>query len=413
MLRNNLLTLLACFALFLMSCSPDDTTPVEPVDSTDQTYYFLGIEAATDPATDVLTPATSLEEGLISPVGNGEELSAWMTFIQGMNQIFVAGYTSAPEFISYSLVDGALVRGESFFTDLGIYAHDIVDEKTMVLMGSAREGLTAKKIYQVNTETMTIEKTVEVDFGNDVDQNLLAFPVDMKVRDNKLFVAYYMISALGDFSTPDANQARVAVFSYPELNFETIITDDRTPNLGRYYTTNALEIDEEGDIYTFAPSSLACGYAPVPATNSGVLRIKNGENNFDADYHIDFETLSGGYKINDMHYVADSKAVVRVVLEDETNPLYLWGCYAPTSPLPLISTGILDLKNETFTLLSDIPASGGGWAGSYLVEGTKCYIGVSNSELASIYVIDVVDGSVSEGASIEGNYAKGILSINQ
>lgn len=399
--------IIAAAALLVISFGCSDSDDPKPLIAN----YFLGIESASDPAVDVLSSASAIESGTISPVGNGFEQPAWMTFIQGKDQIFATGYTSAPEFTSYELVDGTLTKGASFFTDLQLYAFDIVDESTAVLVGSPREGLTDKKLYRVNTNTMTIDATVSSDFGNDIDNNLLAFPVDVKVRGNQLFAAYYMVSADGSFATPDANQARVAVFSYPDMVFEKVITDDRASNVGRYLSTNALEIDENGDIYTFSSSSLACGFAPVPANNSSILRIKEGESTFDPDYYIDFETLSEGYKINDLFYVANGKAVVRVVKEDETNAAFLWATYAPTGQSPLLETGIVDLNNKTFKLLSNVPKGGGGWSSSYMVEGTKLYLGVSYSSYAGIYVIDTENDTATEGAKIDGNYAKAILAL--
>lgn len=397
----------AIAALFTSFISCTDSDDPEPLIAN----YFLGIESASDPAVDVLSTAASIELGTISPVGNGFEQPAWMTFIQGKDQIFATGYTSAPEFTSYELVEGTLTKGESFFTDLQLYAYDIVDESTAILIGSPREGLSDKKIYKVNTNTMTIESTVSSGFGNDTTNELMSFPVDVKVRGDKLFAAYYMISADGTFATPDANQARVAVFSYPELAFEKIIADDRAPNIGRYLSTNALEIDEKGDIYTFSPSSLACGYAPTPAGNSAILRIKDGDTAFDTDYYIDFETLSDGYKINDLFYVGNGKAVVRVLKEEESNAAFLWATYAPIGESPLLETGIVDLYNMTFKLLTNVPKGGGGWSSSYLIEDTKLYLGISNSSYAGIYVIDTETDTAEEGAIIDGNYAKAILAL--
>ncbi len=404
---NYLFILLFAAASLLSSCDEGGTgTQVN-------SQYFTGVEAATDPTTDVLVPVVSLEDNIISPAGVGFEQPAWTTFIQGVDQIFATAYTSAPEYVSYSVVDSVLVKGESFFTDLGMYAVTVVDDATMVLIGSARQGQAAKKIYLVNTNSMTIEKTVETTYGNDPDNAMLAFPSGVTVVGDKLFAAYIMMEDAGTFATPAANEAQVAVFSYPELEFEKIITDDRAPNIGRYFTLDAMQQDENGNIYTFSPSSLACGFAPVPETNSGVLRINAGETEFDQSFHIDFEEITGGYKINDMYYVANGKAVVRVLKEDETNADYLWATYAPTSELPLLETGILDLNAGTFTLLDDVPNAGGGWNSAYLVEGNKLYLGVSNAAYAGVYVIDVRAGTATEGALVDGNYAKAILSLNQ
>ncbi|MEM6633842.1 MAG: DUF4374 domain-containing protein [Bacteroidota bacterium] len=403
-----------CLALLMVACEDDEEvtpTPDPDPEPLVETFYFLGIEAATDPTTDVLSTTTSLTEGTVSPINNGFEQPAWMTFMQGPDQIIVGGYTSAPEFTSYELDNGELVKGSSFFVDLTPYAFDFVDEENLIMVGSPREGLAEKKIYHVNTDNVSIINTVVSDFGNIEADSLLAFPVDVKVRDGKMFIAYYHIHANGSFSTPIADQAHIAIFDYPSLALDKVISDDRAPNIGRYYSTNALEIDEDGNIYAYSPSSLACGYAPVPSKNSGVLRIPSGSTEFDANFYIDFETISGGFKIQDMFYVADGKAVVRVLQEDETNPAFLWATYAPTGETPLLSTGILDLNAQTFTLLDNVPTGGGGWNAAHLVEDTKLYLGVSNSTYAGVYIIDVAAGTATEGVSVDGNYAKGVLSL--
>ena len=67
MFKNDLLTFILCISVFAISCKTDDTTiddPIDPVNPVEETVYFMGVEAATDPATDILTPATSLEEGI-------------------------------------------------------------------------------------------------------------------------------------------------------------------------------------------------------------------------------------------------------------------------------------------------------------------------------------------------------------
>lgn len=405
----------AAFLALLMSCDSDPTPDPEPEPEPElQTYYFAGIEAAIDPAADVLSGAENgFEEGTISPVGNGFEQPAWMTFLQGKDQIFAAGYTSAPEITSYELVDGELVKGESVFTDLGIYAQEVVDESTIILMGAPRSGFSEKKLYVVDSDAMTITNSALVDFGNMEEAGLMSFPTDIHLSGDKIFVSYYTITADGNFLTPLSDQAKIAVFNYPALTLDKIITDDRLPELGRYNSANVLEVDENGDMYTYASSSLACGFYPIPTLNSGIVRVKSGETSFDSDYFIDFEELSGGYKINDMFYVGNGKAVVRVVMEDETNPDYHWGTYDPTSEIPLLETGIVDLYNKTFTMLSDVPSGGGGWNSAYYIDGTKLYLGVSNSAYAGISIIDTESSTVTQGAMIEGNYAKALLVLKQ
>lgn len=391
------------------SCDNEDGIEGGSPDPDKTAYYFAAIESGSDPATEVIANADSFSEGEISPVDNGIQQPTWMAYYNNGNRIISAGYTTAPQFTSYEIINGELAEVEKVFVDLGVYASEAIDDDSMLFMGAPRSGTAAKKIYEINTVDMSISRTVEVDFGNDASTNSISFPVDMKLKGDKLFVAYYMVKDDGSFATPDANQARIAVLNYPALTLDKIISDDRTANLGRYYSFNVLEEDEKGDIYTFSPSSLACGYAPVPANNSGILRIKSGESEFDSNYHIDFETLSGGYKINDLFYVGNGKAVVKVLKEDETNPAYLWGTYSPNSATPLIEIGVVDLYNESFEIISSVPKSGGGWNSASFIEDGKLHIGMSSSTYASIYIIDPETATAVKGSEIDGNYVKSLL----
>lgn len=369
--------------------------------------YFVGIESGVDVQSYTLSGTDSLTASTVSPEGNGFEQLGWSTYHQGEDQIFVQ---TGLELISYELSEGELEEGSSIFIDEGdiLLAIDVVDESTAVIVAAPWTGFAAKDIFVLDTDDMSVTASISSTFGDDDENTLYAYPTDAHVRGDKLFVSYYMVNQ--DELLVDDN-ARVSVFEYPSLEFVKEIVDSRAPNISRYYAFNGLLEDEDGDIYTFSTSSLACGYAPTPANNSGVLRINNGETEFDSDFHIDFETLSGGYKINDMYYVKDGKAVVRVLQEDETNEAYLWGTYSANSSTPLLATGILDLNNETFTLLSDVPLGGGGWASAYLVEDSKVYLGVSSATYSDIYVIDVDSETATLGAGIEGNYAMGILTL--
>ena len=407
------LKIVAFVATMFIAFSCDNENGIEggSPDPDKTAYYFAAIESGSDPAVEVIANADNFTSGEISPIDNGIQQPTWMAYYNNGNRIISAGYTSGPQFTSYEVIAGELVEVEKVFVDLGVYASAVVDDDTMLFMGAPRSGTAPKKIYEINTIDMTLNKTVEVDFGNDAIAGTISFPVDMKLKGDKLFVAYYMVKDDGSFSTPDANQARIAVLNYPELTVDKIITDDRTANLGRYYSFNVLEEDEKGDIYTFSSSSLACGFAPVPANNSGILRIKSGETEFDSSYHIDFETLSGGYKINDLFYVGNGKAVVKVLKEDETNSAYLWATYSPNSESPLIEIGVVDLYNQTFEIVSSVPKSGGGWNSASFIEDGKLHIGMSSSSYASIYIVDPETATAEKGSDIDGNYVKSLLYI--
>lgn len=399
------LSFLALFALVFVQCSDDDdyTSSAEA----EASNYFVGIEYGSDGA-DYLCTADSLTGGTVSPVGNGFEQLAWASYIQGVDQVFSNVSSTLTSYEPDD--DGVLTEGSSVTTSLSIFAYDVVDASTLVAIGSPWYSTGNKSIYLIDTDAMTITSTVETSLGNYTDsstgENIFSMPSSAKVVGSYLYVSYYLVD--DDGLVVDENEAKVAVYSYPDFELVDSITDNRIADIGRYYSEYGMQEDENGDVYVMSSASLASGFYPVPELNSGILKISSGETDFDDDYYLDFETLSDGGKLNDIYYAEDGKAVVRFVTDDSSS----WGAYSPYSEDPVLKYGILDLYNKTFTDLSDyMELSGGGWNGVALVEGSTVYVGVSNVSYSGVYVIDVDNGTVSEGADIDGNYAKALLGL--
>lgn len=383
--------------------------------------YFVGIEHGDNQA-DFLSSAESLSEGTVSPVGNGFEQLAWANYIQGKDQIFsllggnLVSYEKVGESDDNGDINYVLKEGSYLTADLGFYAWDVVNASTIVAIGSPWFSAGDKKIYLIDTDAMSITKIVVTPVADDIvdpvsGNTYVSFPTSAKVVGDKLFVSYYYGNQ--DYTSLNTNQASIAVYSYPELEYIKDISDDRTSSIGRYYSEYGMTKDENNDVYTISSSSFSCGFYPAPTVKSGVLKIKSGESEFDKDYFLDFETISGGHKLNDIYYVGNGKAVVRFVTNDyptNSEGVITWAVYKPTGDTPVLGFGILDLYSESFTdLSSQIPLSGGGWNGVSAVEGDIAYVGVSNSTYSGVYVIDVNSGTATEGADIDGNYAKGIM----
>ncbi len=387
-------------AFLFIQCDNDTPGSDEP----EVTNYYVGIEYGSDGA-DYLSTAASLSEGSVSPVGNGFEQLAWASYIQGVDQVFS---NAASTLTSYAKdEEGVLTPGGSLSTSLALYAYDVVDASTLVGVGSPWYSIGTKALYIIDTDAMSITKTVETPLGNSTTgDTLISTPTSAKVVGSYLYVSYYTVST--GLTVVNENEAKVAVYSYPELVFQKIITDERASDIGRYYSEYGMIADEKGDIYTMSSSSFANGYYPTSTLKSAFLKISAGETDFDADYYFDFETASEGYKLNDIYYVGNGKAVVRMLKTDTKS----WATYSPYSAEPVLEFGIVDLYNKTFTALTgDMELSGGGWNGVDLVEGTTVYVGVSNAGFSGVYVIDVENATVTEGADIDGNYAKALLGL--
>ncbi len=409
-IANKLFQTVFLLALLLTAACSDDDEPLKIIGTTGEVQFVVGMEATS--GSDVLLPVDEINSGTISPIGTGIEQPSWMSYFQAGNTLITHGYAADNAITGYRIVDGSLTNIGSFITELGIYNYENIDENTMLAIGVTRAGFEERIIYTIDKTDMSIKSRTRTKIDERKAEGLVAWPTDLKVRGDKLFISYYLLGAgeedgIPAFATPNSNEARIAVYSYPELAFEKIITDSRTSDIGNYLSFTSLEEDERGDIYSFSTSSLASGFSPTPTNPSGFLRIKNGETDFDENYFFDFESISLGYKINNAVYVGNGKAVVRMVKDDSG----LWATYDPDAENPICSIAIADLYNQTVTKVDDIPLHGGEWGMANLVHDGKVYINVSDATGASIYEIDPVTATAQRGASIEGNWVKGIIAL--
>ncbi|MBD0402272.1 DUF4374 domain-containing protein [Flammeovirga sp. EKP202] len=386
--------------------SNDTTTPAG------EQKFVLGIEA--EGGQDVLLTADTINQGEISPIGNGLEQPAWMSFFKAGNMVIAAGYTSDNIFTGYSLSGegGQLVNQGQLITDQGVYATTNVNDNYFVAIGSPREGFEERTIYLIDKNDMSIESRAKTRIDERREEDLVAFPTGVSVVGDKLFISYFLTgtgATVPAFATPKAETAKIAVYNYPSMEFVKLIEDTRSSEIGRYTTDYSMQEDESGTIYSFSTSSLASGFLPTPTTPSGFLRIKNGETDFDPDYFFNFQEKSGGYKINTAVYLGDGKMLVRAVMSDQVH----WSAYSPNidEGLEHLSFMIADLNDQTITPVANIPMTGGGWEMAALVKEGKVYVNVSNSTGANIYEIDIATSSASKGASIVGHYTKAIFEL--
>ncbi|NLR89853.1 DUF4374 domain-containing protein [Flammeovirga agarivorans] len=407
-MKNQLIkSILLGSALFsFASCEESSTTP------TVETSYVVGIEAVSQ--IDVLLTAESLTEGEISPVGNGIEQPAWMSFYKAGNMVFAGGYSSDNIITAYNLQgeNGGLVSSGQLVTDQGVYATTNIDDDTFIAVGAPREGFEERTVYFIDKNDVSISerKFTRIDERKDLD--LVSFPTGVHQRGDKLFISYFLTgtgAVVPAFATPMADTAKIAVYEYPSMEFVKLIKDERTSEIGRYTSETAMQEDENGNIYTYSTSSLACGFLPTPTTPSGFLRINAGDTEFDDSYFFDFEAASGGYKINSAVYVGNGKMVVRVVMHDEVH----WSTYSPNiaEEQAHLSYMIADLNTKEVTPVTGIPLTGGGWGFANLIKDGKVYVNISNDKGGHIYEINPETASATEGAMIVGHYAKGIFDL--
>lgn len=412
-----LITLIS--AIILISCSSDDEgstiTSPEPVSK-----YVVGFQAfpvgQAEPVDYImeLPSIASLTSGEISVEGQGTPLKGWRFFHQAGNTVFTAGYSDDDTCIAYQLLEnGDLddVANFAFQSTLDNYA--AIDDNTLLAVELTYGGLSDKRFHIINAETGLLERVVEhpidIDQGSGTaeDPGSIPWVTGMVLRDGKLYVSYHKWSADGTYITPDTGRAYVAIFSYPEFELDKIIYDERTSPIGVNGHSTGIEQTENGDIYSFSTSALSAGFT-LATKPSGILRIKNGETEFDQDYFFNVEEATNGGKLFWMDYLGNGKAIARVIIDD-TNGAGEWGAFFKKDVFKLV---VIDLENKTVTDVSGVPVHGHRYTSPMFVEDGKAYISCSTDTETHVYIVDPETATATKGAKVLGQGLKGIFKIN-
>ncbi len=400
----------------LLSCSDDD--PVEQKESF--TKYVVAFEAnpeGEEPSVDYVLELESLESlttGEINVEGQGIPQTGWRFFHQADNTLFTAGYSDDVACLGYAINDDGILTEISKFTfDKTLDSYTTTDDGKMIAVELSYAGLGDKRFHIVNAETGLVERIVEhpidIDLGDGTAENPGSIPwvTGMVHRGDKLFVSYHKWTADGFYQTPDTDRAYVAVFSYPEFTLDKIIYDDRTSPIGvNGHNTGVLET-ETGDIYSYSSSALSAGFTSA-SKPSGILRIKNGDTEFDTDYFFDVENAENGGKIFWMDYVGNGKLIARII-NDDNNGALSWGAFLNPDVFRMV---IIDLNNETITDVSGVPnPHGQRYTAPAFIEDGKVYMSVSDVNESRIYIIDAETASAEKGALVDALSLKGIFKL--
>lgn len=417
-------------AVLTFSCT-ENPVKDENKDTITPSKYVVGLQAYPvgdkQPVDYVLSVDNleSLKTGEISAEGNGITQSSWQYYHNTNNRVLTAGYAKSADnkkCKTYGYVNGKLKEIGNFKFDNDLQCFTTIDDNTVLAVDLGFSGYQDKKFYFINPQTGNLENTVNhpIDIlkGDGTKENPGAIPwvTGMVERDGKLFVSYFKFDGVGGAVTLDTNKSHLAVFSYPSMQLEKLIEDARTGAIGIHGHNTGIQKTENGDIYAYSSSSLTSGFTSG-TKKSGIIRIKNGQTEFDKDYFFDVENASNGGKIFWMDYVGNGKALARIILDDtkhgtgeNTNH---WYTFVNNDNLKLV---VLDLNNKTVTDISGVPnPHGKRYTASLFVEDGKAYVtcatGNFDNPESHVYIVDVESASATKGAKILGKGLKGIFKL--
>ncbi|HCQ75856.1 MAG TPA: hypothetical protein DIV44_03525, partial [Leeuwenhoekiella sp.] len=239
----------------------------------------------------------------------------------------------------------------------------------------------------------------------DKESGELAFFTWITQVGDKVYLPYFTMKGCcsDSFGTIYPNEANIAVYSYPEMEYETTIHDERTSFIGRYFV-NGLSVDENGDAYAFS-SSVATTNGELSSTlPSAVTRIPSGSTEFD-DYYFNIEEASGGLYVTDQVYVGNGK-FVGIMASERTSAYASGNQYA-----------IIDVYNQTVTPVSGTPnpetvvltSSKSNYVSD---DKSTVSVGITTETGSWIYNIDVASATATQGKEVVGGTITAISKLD-
>ncbi|WP_129715816.1 DUF4374 domain-containing protein [Pedobacter sp. SYP-B3415] len=394
-LKSTAAAMLAMLAIGLNACKKDS----EKDTRTRGPYVLAVTPVAATAVADYLINAGSLDEGSITTEKNGvEQDGTYRYYVTHNNRFFsmLYGQGNPGAVTTYDLSDGRLNKLSNFQTETVQAFAPVNDDILLVKIPRAITNPLANW-YRVNTNSLLIssEGTVNVqDLNKNGESGFFSW---IKQVGNKVYAPYFSIKACCNaaFDTNFPDQAWIAVYSYPDMKLEKVITDNRTSFIGRYFT-DGLGLTENGDVYAFS-SSVAMNNKEFTSTKpSAITRIKAGTTEFDKSYFLNFENVSGGMVITNWLYIGNNNFVVNAIPKAERGQFLVGN-----------RIGILNVADQTFKLAAGMPEasqinsiSSNNYSPK---DGRTAYIGLNLKDGTSyVYKIDAVNATATRGLKVEG-----------
>lgn len=387
--------------LVFSSCSAnDDDVDPNPQPTEEPFVLSLAIQGSEGNFTYYTVPFEDVMSGTLSAEGRGIEQPGYFDFKQIDNTIYSIGGLDDVNVVGITKnANGELVQtGDVSFTNS---LSDIVkaDDNTLVAVTlSAQSDVVT--FYTLDESSVNVKRTVTKPISDLTQEDVPAYS-GMRIEGGNLFLSYY-ISDPNTYATDFTDVARVAVYSYPEFDFQKVITDDRVGPIGGFNTKSGLVEDESGNIFAFSHSNPANGFSQF-TNDSGILKINSGETTFDPDYYFDVEEVAGGNPAH-MKYLGNGKVFAEINMAARGDQA-MW----TDSPL---KSAIINLNNKTVNFISGIPQhNGAGRRLAAVQDGEFVYLTIPGEQGVSVYRVNTTDFTATKGADVEANFVAGFFKL--
>lgn len=366
----------------------------------------LGVEANKVTTYYVVT-AEDLMTGTINAVGKGIEQNGYRDYEQANQTVFSIGGLGLTSVVGMTRsTDGYLQERGDFVFNNTLNAFAQMDNHSMIGLELPPDKESGNRMtfytVDINEVSITARTTAPI-----APMDELEWPniTGMCYSEGNVYITYLGMNPK-TFDTPYTDTAYVAVYAYPEMTFKTLMKDTRTGPAGSWNAFNGIFKVESGDMYIMSNSAIANGFSQGTKP-AGFLRIRKGATHFDADYHFDFEAVSGGLKPAHIKYIGDGLVFAEVSTLRPQTAADRWGDKD-------LKCCIIDLNNRTVRDVEEIPVHNGdgGRRFAALVEGGYVYRPVKTVEGTYIYRVDPKTATAVRGAKISTTFVGGIFQLD-
>ena len=426
------LTLMCILGMFIIAaCNNDDNDNPTPTDDygvgmTDDdgmdpdddgssevvtTYVLgLGVTTATE-TTNFVIETEDLMSGVISLEGQGTVQDGYRDYAFGGDTFYATGGLGVTDVNAITAnPDGTLNIQSGLTFEFQVDGFRDVDGNgnTMLGISSPLSPSTSENMqfYTVDIASNTKSDVVNIPFSDvyDTTQDWI-FHTGMQVDGDKLYQTFYPVSAT-TFDTQNTDTLYVAVYDYPEFEFDTVIKDTRTGPAGAFNTRSGIFRAENGDMYTISTTSFANGYSQSTKP-AGILRIPAGTSSFDDTYFFNTEVAqSPGGKIAHAVYIGDNKLFAAITVANHT----IDNRWTDAN----LRLAIVDLVAETITLVDGAPEFSGNGGRSFpaFQEGDNVFTAITDQDgVLNIYSTDINTATAVKGAEIQATFVGGIARL--
>lgn len=391
-------TLALISAIATFSCNksenPVDEIPVEkpyivtmayaPASGYNYSYYTV-------PFADMMTDALNAK-------GQGTEQVGYFDFTKINNTIYAIGGLDDVKVTAIQQDTKSNLKevGSSTFPKA---ISDLVEADENNLLGvSVDRNSNVISFYQIAKNTITVAKSVSNPVSDITSETGVGLEfTGLAVVGDKVFLSYYYIDPI-NYTSPNTDQAEIAVYSYPGLEFQKVITDSRVGPVGGFNVKGGLVKDESGNVYAISTSNPSNGYSKSTKP-AGVLKIANGTSTFDTGY---FWEMTDGEILTHAKYISGGNAFAKI----NTTVRSSQATWVDGS----LKAAVVNFNTKSINYIDGIPAHNGDARRlAVLIDGDNAYLPVNDGTNVYIYKADLKAFTATKGAQAQSSFVAGVF----